>query len=94
MLTTLKRILADARAHHYAVPAFDCVEDVMVRAILETAESLRSPVILMGLPPDMTGHGLVYLAGLVRAVADQHPVPVTLQTVGCAGQHGAQRTGG
>jgi fructose-bisphosphate aldolase, class II len=78
MLTTLERILADARAHHYAVPAFDCVEDVMVRAILETAESLRSPVILMGLPPDLTGRGMLYLAGLVRAVADQHPVPVTL----------------
>lgn len=50
----------------------------MVRAILETAESQRSPVILMGLPPDLTGNGLVYLAGLVRAVADHHPVPVAL----------------
>jgi len=78
MLTTLKTILADARTHHYAVPAFDCVEDVMVRAILETAESLRAPVILMGLPPDLTGNGMRYLAGLVRAVADHHPVPVTL----------------
>ena len=36
VLTSLKDILAHARAHQYAVPAFDCVEDVMVRAILET----------------------------------------------------------
>ena len=37
MLTTLKEVLAHARANQYAVPAFDCMEDVMVRAILETA---------------------------------------------------------
>ena len=43
MLTTLKEILGHARAHRYAVPAFDCVEDVMVRAILETAEELQAP---------------------------------------------------
>ncbi|MHB0960677.1 MAG: class II fructose-bisphosphate aldolase [Pirellulaceae bacterium] len=78
MLTTLKEILAHARAHRYAVPAFDCVEDVMVRAILETAEELQAPVILMGLPPDLTGNGMRYLSGLVRAVADHHSIPVAL----------------
>lgn len=78
MLTTLKQMLAPARAQHYAVPAFDCVEDVMVRAILETAERLRSPVILMGLPSDLEGNGMAYLAGLVGAVAKRHAIPVTL----------------
>ena len=43
MLTTLREILGHARKHSYAVPAFDCVEDVMVRAILETADELRAP---------------------------------------------------
>ncbi len=47
MLATLKEVLTHARANHYAVPAFDCTEDVMPRAILETAQRLRSPVILM-----------------------------------------------
>ena len=47
MLVTLKEVLADARKHQYAVPAFDCVEDVMVRAILETCQAQRAPVILM-----------------------------------------------
>ncbi len=78
MLTTLKEILAHARAQRYAVPAFDCVEDVMVRAILETAEELQAPVILMGLPPDLTGNGMRYVSGLVRAVADHHSIPVAL----------------
>jgi fructose-bisphosphate aldolase, class II len=78
VLTTLQRILEHARTHHYAVPAFDCVEDVMVRTILETAESLRSPVVLMGLHPDLTGNGLAYFAGLVRSVADLHAIPIAL----------------
>jgi fructose-bisphosphate aldolase class II len=54
------------------------MEDVMVRAILETAESRRSPVVLMALAPDLEGNGMAYVPGLVRAVADHHPVPVVL----------------
>jgi fructose-bisphosphate aldolase class II len=78
MLTTLREILFQARQGHYAVPGFDCVEDVMVRAVLETAEALRAPVILMALPPDLAGNGMVYVSRLVRAVADHHPIPVGL----------------
>ena len=78
MLTTLKKILDRARTGQYAVPAFDCVEDVMVRAILETAEARRAPVILMCLTPDLEGNGMVYLPGLIRAAADYHRIPVAL----------------
>ena len=79
MLTTLKEVLADARKNGYAVPAFDCVEDVMVRTILETCQRLRSPVVLMCLVgQDLDGNGWKYIPGLVRAVADYHNVPVAL----------------
>ena len=70
MLATLNDILPHARENRYAVPAFDCVEDVMVRAILETAESLQAPVILMCLPVDLENNGMAYLPGLIRAVGD------------------------
>ena len=79
MLTTLKNVLRAAQAGGYAVPAFDCVEDLMVRTILETCETLGSPAILMGLPgPDLDGNGWYYIPGLVRAVADRHAIPVVL----------------
>ena len=32
----------------------------------------------MCLPPDLTGNGMVYLSGLIRAVADSHSIPVAL----------------
>jgi fructose-bisphosphate aldolase class II len=78
MLVTLKEILHHARRNHYAVPAFDCTEDVMVRAVLETAEAHRAPVILMCLPPELEGNGMVYLSRLIRGVADNHRIPVAL----------------
>ncbi|MHC4406388.1 MAG: class II fructose-bisphosphate aldolase [Planctomycetota bacterium] len=78
MLATAKEVLSDARANRYAVPAFDCVEDVMVRAILETAEAHHAPVFIMGLVPDMEGKGWMYVSGLVKAVAEYHRIPVVL----------------
>jgi len=79
MLTTLKEILHSAQAGGYAVPAFDCVEDLMVRPSPESCERLRAPAILMGLPgPDLEGNGWYYIPGLVRAVAGRHGIPVAL----------------
>lgn len=79
MLVTLKEILSDARKHKYAVPAFDCVEDVMVRTILETCEEKRSPVVLMCLiGPDLDGNGWTYVPELIKAVADAHDIPVAM----------------
>jgi len=78
MLATLNDVLPPARKGRYAVPAFDVREDVMVRAILATAERERSPVVLMCLEPELRGDGMAYLPGLIRAVADYHSVPVVL----------------
>lgn len=78
MLATLNDVLPQAREGGYAVPAFDCVEDVMVRAILETAERKRSPVIMMGIESDLKGNGWYYISGLIRAAAEHHDIPVVL----------------
>jgi fructose-bisphosphate aldolase, class II len=78
MLTTLREVLTPARAQHYAVPAFDCSEDIMVRAILESSDALRAPVILMTLLPELQGAGMVYMSRLIRGVAEYHQIPVVL----------------
>ena len=78
MLVTLNEILPKAREQHYAVPAFDCMEDVMVRTILDTAEKEHSPVILMVLEHDLQGRGIIYVSGLIRAVADSYDIPIVL----------------
>ena len=78
MLVDLATLLRDARRHRYAVPAFDCTEDVLVRTILETAEARQSPVILMCLDMDLAGNGFAYLPGLIKLAAAHHTVPVAL----------------
>jgi len=78
MLVTLEELLTEARAGQYAVPAFNCTEDVMVRTILETAEAHRAPVILMCLDMHLKGNGWVYLAGLIKMAAEHHSIPVVL----------------
>ena len=35
MLVTLNEVLPQARRLHHAVGAFDCMEDVMIRAMLD-----------------------------------------------------------
>ncbi len=78
MLVTLKEILSNARVNRYAVPAFNCVEDVMVRTILETSQTRRAPVILMCLPMHLKGNGWIYLPGLIKVAADHHDIPIVL----------------
>ncbi|KZE44777.1 ketose-bisphosphate aldolase [Brevibacillus parabrevis] len=79
MLTTLREVANDARKNQYAVPAFDCVGDIMVRTILDTAERLHSPVILMCLEHNLREpKGFVYLAEYIKAVAPFYNIPIVL----------------
>jgi hypothetical protein len=78
MLAGLKNVLLNARARHYAVFAFDCVEDILIRTILDTTEANKSPVILMVLEHDLKGRGIDYIASMVKGVAGKY----MLNTVG------------
>jgi fructose-bisphosphate aldolase class II len=77
-LCTLNDVLPGARRGGYAVPGFDCVNDLYIRAVLDAAEEERSPVIIMALGHDLAGRGIDFIAGLVHAVAPTYSVPVVL----------------
>jgi len=83
MLVTLKDILKDARANHYAVGSFHVVENVMLRTVLETAEAKEAPVIVMGYAPDLEGAGWTYIAGLAKLAAEYHNIPICLHLDHC-----------
>ena len=46
MLCTLNEVLKHAQKKHYAVCAFDFVADIYLKAILDTCEEMKAPVIL------------------------------------------------
>ena len=78
MLTTAKEVLTKARAGHHGVPGFNCVEDVMVRTVLDTAEECRSAVFIMCYEPEFDEKLWLYLPRLVHAVADSYNIPIVL----------------
>ncbi|MCR2044496.1 class II fructose-bisphosphate aldolase [Anaerosalibacter massiliensis] len=78
MLVNLNEVLIKAREEKYAVPAFDCTEDILIRTILDTCEEKKSPVILMALERDLKEKGMDYITSMVKGVADKYSIPIVL----------------
>ena len=77
-LVTLNEILSDARKNHYAVPAFDVSNYEMVRAVFDTCEEEKSPIICMLLKADLEGRGQKMLIDMIRMAARTVTVPVCI----------------
>ena len=75
-LVSLKEILQDARAAHYAVPMFDVSNPQMIRMATDVAEELNSPVILASIEPDLVGNQIEYWAEAAKYAATHARVPV------------------
>ena len=78
MLVSIKTILQDARVNNYAVPAFDVGDYRCAKAIIEVAQELKAPVILMGLTSDNTEESFSHLSKDLHALALNASVPVCI----------------
>lgn len=76
MLHTMNEMLADAKAKHYAIPAFDISNFEMMCAVLDVCEEERAPALLMALGVDLTGRRMKLLAAMVAAASNEYTVPV------------------
>lgn len=72
----LNGILRDARKNKYGVGAFDVSNIEMAISVLEVAQELKSPVILMGLTGDLQGNRLKYWIDSIKDMAEKSTVPV------------------
>lgn len=78
-LVTIKEMLEKARREQYCVGAFDASTIEMAAKIVEAAEEMKAPVILMGLTPDLDqGDMLDYWLYSLRRMAEKASVPVCL----------------
>ena len=77
-LVNMKEMLQDASKRKYAVGMFDVSDLEMIRAVAEEAESLRAPVILAALCPDVEGARLDYWYALARLAAERSSTPVCI----------------
>ena len=77
-LVNFKEMLQDASNGKYAVGMFDVSDLEMIRAVVEEAEALRSPVILGALGPDLEGVRLDYWFAMAKLAAEKAAVPVCI----------------
>lgn len=77
-LVNLNGILGDARKGKYAIPAFDVSSYEMARAVVDVAEELETPVILMGLKPDLTDDAFESMSVIMQTIARKANVDVCI----------------
>jgi fructose-bisphosphate aldolase class II len=78
MLVNMKDLLVKARKGGYAVPAFDTDVNVLMKATLDTAEMMRSPVILQFHESDIQGRNGYYVIAAVTGIAERYDIPIVL----------------
>lgn len=77
MLISSKKLLIDARKKGYAVPAFNINNLEILRAVLQAALELKSPIILQTSEGAIEYAGMDYLIAMAR-VAAEAKLPVVL----------------
>jgi ketose-bisphosphate aldolase len=76
-------LVEDARRRGFAVPAVNVVDELSIRATVEAAESLRSPIILQTSVKTVRTVGAEALFSAYRATARRSSVPVSLHLDHC-----------
>jgi len=82
-VVSLKDILDRALAQRYGVAAFNIVNDLTIEAVLAAAVAEQAPVILQTSVKTVRMYGRAQLFDIVRALARDVPVPVTLHLDHC-----------
>ena len=73
-----KEILLKAQKEGYAVPAFNCHNLETIQVIVETANEMRSPVIIAGTPGTFDYAGRDYIQAIVETASKKYDIPIVL----------------
>jgi fructose-bisphosphate aldolase, class II len=82
-ISPLRSVLRQALDRGYGVAAFNVVDDLTMRAVVDAAIEARAPVIVQTSVKTVRAVGSGVLAGLFRAIAANAPVPVVLHLDHC-----------
>ncbi|MFD1675928.1 class II fructose-bisphosphate aldolase [Alicyclobacillus fodiniaquatilis] len=77
-LVTTQKMYVDAMRDGYAVAGFAGYNLETLRALVQTAEELRAPVIVQTTPSNIENIGIDYLVEIVRLAAEKTSTPVAL----------------
>ncbi|MEE6452392.1 tagatose-bisphosphate aldolase subunit GatY [Gottfriedia acidiceleris] len=76
MITSRSTILLEAQSKGYAVPAFNIHNLETMRVVLETAQELRSPVLIAATPSTVSYMGEEFLIGMMEAAKKRYNIPI------------------
>lgn len=82
-LVNMKPMLAEAKARGYAVAAFNPVDYASMKAMIVAAEELNAPVIIQTSAKTIKYYGHEALAGWMRQLAADSPIPAVLHLDHC-----------
>lgn len=82
-IASLRKILADAFEQRYGVGAFNIVNNLTMRAVLDAAAAAQAPVIIQTSVKTVQWEGAQILASAFRGMAAGLPVPVALHLDHC-----------
>jgi fructose-bisphosphate aldolase class II len=82
-VVAFREILDPAFQERYGVAAFNVVDDVSLRAVIDAATQLESPLIVQTSLKTVKSIGAKVLHEMFRAMAEDAPVPITLHLDHC-----------
>ena len=82
-LVSMAPMLRHARANRYGIAAYNMIDYNSARAVIDGATTLQAPVIVQVSVKTVKHWGYKAVAGFVRMLADDAPVPVALHLDHC-----------
>ncbi len=76
MITSRSTILFEAQSKGYAVPAFNIHNLETMKTVLETAQELRSPVLIAATPSTVSYMGEEFLISMMEAAKKRYDIPI------------------
>ncbi len=76
-------LLADAHKNHYAIPAFNILNEISAKAIVHAAAELNAPLILQTSVSTVKQIGPQRLIGFLKNLAGIYPIPVCVHLDHC-----------
>jgi len=78
MIRSTRYMLKDAQKRNYAVPAFNVYNLETMRAVVEAANELKSPVILALTPGTIKFSGDVFMLDMARHFSEMYDIPIAV----------------
>ncbi|MCJ8342732.1 MAG: tagatose bisphosphate family class II aldolase [Cetobacterium sp.] len=76
MLVSTRQMLLNAQKEGYAVPAFNIHNLETIQVVVETANEMRSPVILAATPSTVKYAGIEYLMSMIETASNKYDIPI------------------